>query len=449
MRFNKNNSVTPNMYIIIHISKKTSPFFINRNMLFFLINRGFYGLILTMREFNLTNNITTCLKQNRNTPRIALSLNFSINKPEKFAGEYLLMNRLLLKGTKKYSSEELATLLDENAIDLYTEMKYDYLRFRFVSLNEDFELALSILAEIIENTTFEEFEKEKEKLKGEILAELDSAKSKVSDLFTKTIYKNHFYGHSYTVILSEIDNVTQEDVKNAYKEILSNSDKAIALVGDIEADTTLDLLNNYLSFIPEPNKVVMEIEAPKNIKQEYAEIIKEDAQQAQIIQGWRVGSISSEDYPKLMLLNVILGASGLSSRLFLELREKKGLAYTVRSSYENHTKAAVFSIYIGTEPSNIETSIAGFKDEIEKIKTILVSDEELQNAKNNIIGKQQFITETNSQQANLMAYYAITGNPFNYQKEVIEKLKKVTPQELLDCANKYFTEDFVLTVLKP
>ena len=150
-----------------------------------------------------------------------------------------------------------------------------------------------------------------------------------------------------------------------------------------------------------------------------------------------------------MLLNVILGASGLSSRLFLELREKKGLAYTVRSSYENHKKAAVFSIYIGTEPSNIETSIAGFKEEIEKIKNILISEKELHNAKNNIIGRQQFITETNSQQANLMAYYAITGKPFDYQKSVIEALKNVTSEELKECANKYFTEDFVLAVLKP
>ena len=114
-----------------------------------------------MREFELTNGIKSCIKTNANTPRIALSLNFSINNPEKFAGEYHLMNKLLLKGTTKYSSEELSSILDENAIELYTEMKYDYLRFRFVSLNEDFELALSILADIIKNSTFAEFEKEK------------------------------------------------------------------------------------------------------------------------------------------------------------------------------------------------------------------------------------------------------------------------------------------------
>ena len=402
-----------------------------------------------MREFILNNGTKACLKLNKNTPRTALSVNFSITNPEANAGEYLLMNRLLLKGTKKYSSEELSIVLDENAIELSTEMKYDYLRFRFVALNEDFEKALEILSDIIQNSTFEEFEKEKTKLKGEIMAELDSAKVKVSDIFTKTIYKEHFYGHSYTIVLEGLDNVTLEDVKTSYQNIIDTSKKTLALVGDFDYTEAENLLNKHLGSIVNSTNTNSKIEEPSTIKNEYVELIKEDAQQAQIIQGWRVPSIDSEDYPRLMLLNVILGASGLSSRLFLELREKKGLAYTVRSSYETHLKGAVFSIYIGTEPSNIQTSIDGFKEEIEKIKTVFVSEEELQNAKNNIIGKQQFITETNAQQANLMAYYSIAGKDFTHQQNVIEALKKVTSEELKECANKYFTDDFVLAILKP
>ena len=398
-----------------------------------------------MREIYLKNNIRACIKRNENTPRIALTLNIAITKPEKSAGLYSLMNRLLLKGTSKYSSEELSNILDENAIELYTEMKSDYLRFRFVCLNEDFEKALSILNEIILNSTFEEFEKEKVKLKGELLAELDSARVKVSDLFTKTIYKNHYYGNSYTKILEEIDNVTKEDVVNAYKTILNNSVKTMALAGD--ADETL--LDKYIGVIPESIDLESEIPQPAELTNEYAELIKEDANQAQILQGWLVPQIGIDDYPVLMLLNVILGASGLSSRLFLELREKKGLAYTVRTAYEIHKKSAVFSIYIGTEPSNIQTSIEGFKEEIEKIKTIPVTEEELHNAKNNLIGKQQFVTETNGQQANMLAYYSIMGMPFDYQKELIEKVKQVTPEQIKACANKYFTENFVLAVLKP
>ena len=398
-----------------------------------------------MRELILNNNIKVCVKQNKNTPRVALTLNLSISEPEKFSGEYSLMNRLLLKGTKKYSSEELSTILDENAIDFSTEMKLDYLRFRFVCLNEDFEKALEILREVILNSSFDEFEKERVKLKGELTAELDSAKVKVSDLFTKTIYKNHYYGNSYTKVLETLDKINGDEVKQAYFNILKNSTKTLALVGDVD-DT---LLEKYLSDIPNSVETESHIVSPNPIKQEYGEIIKKDANQAQIIQGWIVPTIGEPEYPVFMLINVILGASGLSSRLFLELREKKGLAYTVRTSYETHRKSAVFSIYIGTEPSNIKTSIAGFKEEIEKIKTIPVSETELKNAVNNLIGKQQFVTETNSQQANMMAYYSIMGKPFEYQKAVVEMLHKVTPNDILSCANKYFTDDYVLSIIKP
>ena len=402
-----------------------------------------------MKEFKLNNGIQACVKINKNTPRIALSLNFSINEPEKYAGEYLLMNRLLLKGTQKYSSEELSAILDENAIDFCTEMKYDYLRFRFVALNEDFELALSMLEDIIKNSTFEEFEKERGKLKGELLAELDSAKVKVSDLFTKTIYKNHFYGNSYTRILEEIDKVSFEDIVSSYKKIVENSVKTIAIAGDIDSEYAEKVLNKHFADISASVNLISQINAPEKVNKEYVELIKEDAQQAQIIQGWRVPSINSEDYPKLMLLNIILGASGLSSRLFLELREKKGLAYTVRTSYEVYSKSSVFTIYIGTEPSNMQTSINVFNEEISKIKNVKVSDEELLNAKNNLIGKQQFITETNSQQANLMAYYSISGFPYSYQKDIIEKIKSVTSEDLIECANKYFTDDYVIAIIKP
>ena len=407
---------------------------------------GFYDKIKTMREFILKNGIKACIKQNKDTPRVALTFNISINDSEKIAGQYSIMNRLLLKGTKNLSSEELANVLDENAIELCTEMKSDYLRFRFVCLNEDFEKALSILSDIVLNSTFEEFDKERGKLKGELLAELDSAKVKVSDLFTKTIYKNHFYGHSYTKILEEIDNINKNEVVDAYNKILQTGRKTVALVGDIEEN---GLLEKYLGVVPASTENTSNISNPAPLKQEYTELIKEDANQAQILQGWRVGTISDKEYPMLMLLNIILGASGLSSRLFLELREKKGLAYTVRTSYETHIKSAVFSIYIGTEPSNIQTSIEGFKEEIEKIKNIPVGEEELHNAKNNLIGKQQFLSETNSQQANIMAYYSIMGKPFDYRNTIIEQIKSITAEELQACANKFFTDDYVLSVLKP
>lgn len=397
----------------------------------------------------LTNKIKIAYKQNKNTPRTALSFNININEPEKYAGTYSLMGRLLLQGTANRSAQELSNELDNNAIELSCDMKQDFLRFRLVCLNEDLPLALEILSDIINNSDFEQFDKEKEKMNGEIVAELDSARMKALDNYYKTLFDGHFYGHTYTKILENLDKITKEDVKSAYAEIIKTGQKVLSIVGDFDKTQVEALLEKNFAQIANSKTFGRNISVPTLAQAKTVEIIKEDSQQAQIIQGWIFPTFTSQDYPALVLLNVILGSCGLSSRLFLELRDKKGLAYTVRSLFETYSTCASFSIYIATEPKNIQVSLDGFGQEIDKLKKELVGEVELQNAKNNMIGKQQFVTETNSQQANLLAFYETMGLGFDYQEIMIEKIKQVTPEQIKDCANKYFDDKFVVSILKP
>lgn len=402
-----------------------------------------------MREFELTNGIKAVHKQNKNTPRTALSFNIAINKSEKSAGIYSLMNRLLLQGTKNRSSVELANELEENAIEISCDMKQDYLRFRLVCLNEDIELALEILNDIIDNSTFDDFEKEKIKLEGEIPAELDSARTRAMDNFVKTIFKDHFYGDTYTRVQENLPNIKKQDVIDAYKEIMTTGKKVLAFVGDMDFDSAKNLLNKTFGHIKNDQTSDSEIQTPVLKKAETVEYIKDDANQSHIFQGWLVPTFNSKEYAPFIVLNTVLGSSGLSSRLFCELRDKKGLAYTVRSTYDTYRTIANFNIYIATEPKNIKTSLDGFQEEIQKIKDVLVPEEELHNAKNNYIGKLQFISETNSQQANQMAHYAIFGLGFGFKEELIEKVKKVTSEEVQEIAKKYLNDISVVSILRP
>lgn len=397
----------------------------------------------------LKNNTELFYKRNKNTPRVALCLNFSIEEPEKGAGIHALMSRLFMQGTKNRSAQQIAEELDAYAIEFSSELKQDYLRFRFICLNEDFAKAIEIMTDIIKNSTFDEFEKELAKMTGEIVAELDSPRGKVSDAYYKTIFENHPYGNTYTKILENADNIKKQDVVDAYNKILNDSRKVMTIVGDIPLEEVMPQLEENFGTLP--NSV--EIDSEKNIpvlnEKKLAEVIKPDANQAHILQGWIVPTYLSEDYPALVLLNIMLGASGLSSRLFLELRDKKGLAYVVRSSFEPFDLCGSFSIYIATEPKNIEVSIAGFKEEIDKIRTLPVGEEELHNAKNNIIGKWAFMQETNNQQACILAHYGIQGLGFDFNAKLKEKIQSVTAEQIQDCANKYFNENYVLAVLKP
>lgn len=402
-----------------------------------------------MQEFKLKNNIISVFRHNKNTPRIGLSFNLSISDAENLPGTYCLMSRLLLQGTKSRTSEQIAKELDENAIEFYIDMKQDYLRFRFIALNEDFSHAVEIMSDVIKNSTFNEFEKEKTKMIGELTAEMDSARTKALDNYYKTLFEGHFYGHTYTKMLESLDKITKEDVMSAYNNIVSTSKKVLSLVGDIEFEEAKQILDEKLGDIQNEEKKEKTFAIPQLNEKKAVEIIKNDAQQAQIIQGWLMPTFDSEDYAPLILTNIMLGAAGLSSRLFLELREKKGLAYTVRSSYEPNEKCANLSIYIATEPKNVQICLDGFMEEIKKLKEIPVSEKELEDTKNNLIGKQQFVTETNAQQANQLAYYGIMSLGFDFQERIIEKVKEVSISDIQRVANKYFTENYVVSILRP
>ena len=396
----------------------------------------------------LKNNIEFFYKKNQDTPRSALCINFALCDYDNRPGVNALMARLLFQGTKTKTSEQIAEEFDSCGIDFVVEMKMDYLRFRFVSLNEDFEHAVELVADLIKNSTFEEFDKEKAKFSGELVAELDSPRQKTMDGFSKNIFEGHSYGASNTVVLENLPAVTKEMVVNAYDKLFKNGKKVITFVGDIDIDKVENILNANLGDIP-AGAALSEFKSPAPLKDKKEIDIIHNANQAHIIKGWRTQTFDSADYPALLLLNIILGASGLSSRLFLELRDKKGLAYVVRSSYEAFLLGAGFSIYIATEPKNIEVSLKGFDEEIEKIKTIEVSEDELENAKTNLAGKWAFTFETNSQQACCYAQYGILGLGFDFYDNIKERLKHVTAEQLKDCAGKYFNEKYVLAVLKP
>lgn len=401
------------------------------------------------REERLNNNIDLFYKRNENTPRVAFCMNFSLNQVEKFPGLYTVMTRLFMQGTKNRTAEQLAEEFDRYAIDFICELKQDYLRFKFVCLNEDFDKALELLEDVVKNTTFEDFDREIVKMQGEITAELDSPRARALENYYKNLFDGHNYGHTYTRILDNIPNLKKEDTIAAYDTILNNSKKVITFVGDIDFETVYEKANEKFNSLPVSVDDKPELAKAQLTESKDVEIIKQDLNQAHIVKGWLVPSYDSEEYPVLMLLNIILGASGLSSRLFLELRDKKGLAYVVRSSYEALSLGANFAIYIATEPKNIQVSLDGFREEIEKIRTIPVSEEELENARNNLLGKWAFTQETNNQQACLYAHYGVLGLGFDFNARMKEKIKTVTADQIKSYAEKYFNNVSVLSIIKP
>lgn len=408
-----------------------------------------------MKHYN-KNGLDIILQNEKMTPRTSISIFFKVDKKEKFFGVNSLLARLMLQGTKALSAETLAQTLENACIDTSVKSKQDYLKVTSVFLNEDFNLAVDILADIIENSTFDDFSKEVFKIKGEIVSDLDNAKMKLTDAFVKNIFSEHPYSSTHTTILEDIDKITKEDIVSAHKTIL-NSKKVISIVGDLSTigdseEKILETIENKFGFMK--NKIENnEIEAKfkNDLKEDkLVWITKNDASQAQILQGWLVDSYNNrQKSAKIAVLNNILGSSGLSSRLFVNLRDKKGLAYNVRSQYEMLLRSAVFNMYIGTQPINIEKSLLGFKDELQKLADTNPDEIELKGAKENIKGRVKYFKQNNAQISSILGYDFIMDLGFDYDENFLEEINKVTGADVSETAKELLNMPKLIAIIAP
>lgn len=396
------------------------------------------------------NNTNVVYENIKDTPRCAIYLYFETDKPFPYEGVHILEGNLLLQGTKTKTAEQIASELENLGIEVSIDSRLDFLKISIVCLMEDIDFALDTVNDILLNSTFNSFEKEVYKFKGDTISSLDSPVTKASDAFYREIFKNHKYSLTSTKLLETVDNMKKEDVINYHNNLLSGR-KIISIAADIQ---------NENEFI---NKVVSKLNSMKNSSQinqindeiktyepNIVKIAKNDAKQAQIFQGFITEGLYSKDYPKLCVLNNVLGASGLSSRLFVELRDKKGLAYTVRSSYKTMKHGSLIMLYIGTEPTNIKKSLEGFRYEIERLIKDPPRKDELQGAIENYIGKfKYFYTQTNSQIAGANGWNWIMNLGFDFHTVILDEIKKVTRDDIIECTDKYLLKDPVTVVLAP
>lgn len=403
-----------------------------------------------IETLKLSNGLKVILKNNPNTPR--LSLNIFINSGiqyESKAGVASLAGRMLLQGTKTRTAEQIAQEIDNNALDINIDSKQDYTKVKSTFLNEDLGVVVDILSDILKNSTFENFEKEKAKFKGEIGVDLDSTRVKAVDNLVKNMYSNHPYGNTHTKILEVLEDVNADIAMEYYQSTLSANNMNIVVVGDFDKANLLDLLEKGFGDIESKDVKPLNLNKVELSEDKTVTIEKHDAAQAQVLQGWVVPSILHEDYAALSVLNTILGSCGLSSRLFVELRDKQGLAYVVRSSYEPLKHSGNFTVYIATEPKNIQVSLDGFKNEIKKLQNEPVDEKELKSAIQNIIGKRAFFHETNTQQAHYLGYYDIIGLGIEYDEKINEKIKNITAQDVQKAAQKYLSTKSIVSLLAP
>ncbi len=384
-----------------------------------------------MQTATLSSGLPVLFQYARKTPRIALAVTFAGGKMREVTpGTAQLAGHLLLKGTATRSAEALAQELDAHAIALQDMVLCDLSSLSAVFLNRELAHTLEIIHDILTASTFADFAKEKVRLLGAINTALDVPRELAGDLLNAALFAGHPYGNTGTAIMDAAERLDVAQVRQLISAEQYPQGMNITLVGDVPLDEILPLLETAFGSLT-AGVPVAEPAPPAALTEDIlVRRVRPDAQQAQVFQGWHAPALGSPQQAAFSVMNTILGVGGLSSRLFRELRDKQGLAYTVRSQYALMRQVSEFSVTIGTSPENIEKAQRGFTEQIVRMQQELVSDDELSGAKGRMRGSYVLGHETNSQYCQDYSFKHITGVGPDYGARLLEKIETVTKEQV-------------------
>lgn len=405
------------------------------------------------QEYKLSNGSTLLYTPNTSNDIIAISIFARGGKlVENISGVANIAALGMMKGTKNYSPIELSQFLEDNGIKISPAVSADTFSITVLTTKEEYDKTLAILDEIINNANFDEIELGKIKADklSQIKSNKDNAIQRALEKYRELIFPNSNYSISSNILEKNIPNITREDVINYYNRIFEPQNLVISINGNVDKEKTINELNNIFNSensnngfeYGRYNSKVPSISAPTTIVQNMP-----STETAWIILGWQTaGTDNKKDFATLQVIDSLLG-SGMSSRLFKDLREKQGLAYQLGSGYSAHALRGSFMLYIGTKTSTLEQAKEGLFAEIKRLKTEYVGDKELKDAKEKLIGNYIIGLETNLDKASTLGGYEALGVGYEFDTQYQELINSVKDTDILEVANKYFNDNYVLSIV--
>ena len=344
---------------------------------------------------------------------------------------------MVFKGTATRSAEEIAALIDGIGGHLDAFTSREATAFTAKVLDERLPLALDILADMTLHPAFRDEDIEKEK--GVVLEELkmdeDNPDYLIHDLFTSNFWKKHALGRSIIGTKRSIKAFSQSQLRDFFERKFHAGNLLITAAGRLEHGDFVQEVSQRFGVVPGRDP---EPDAPS--PKPRAEIVfrkKRSLEQVHLCLGVPIHSMTDPRRFVSYLLSTILGG-GFSSRLFLKIRERAGLAYSVYSDLNLYADVGALTVDAGTSLESLEKVIAYTLEEFRDLKENLVQDEELRRAKDHLKGSIMLSLEsTSSRMSNLARQESYFGRTFTMD-EINESIEQVTAQQIRELAGEWF-----------
>lgn len=404
-----------------------------------------------IQKLVLDNGITLLIVENQAADLIAARIFLKAagtryESPAK-AGLSHLVASVITKGTTNLSSVEIAEKVESVGASLGADAATDYFLFGLKTVSSDFPTILHLAAEILRQPSFPEAE-----IQLEANLTIQSIKSQQEQPFNiafdrlrRAIYRSHPYGFSVLGTIETVSELTGDDLRQYHQTHFRPDNIIVSISGRIDSERARELVENTFGDWQNPTESIPNLQLPDIFHQPRSERETQNTQQSIVMLGYLTAAVKNEDYSALKLISTYLG-NGLSSRLFVELREKRGLAYDVSAIYPTRLDRAQFVTYMGTAPENTQTAIDGLRYEVDRLRTTKLTSEELQTSKNKLLGQYALSKQTNADLAQTYGWYESIGLGLEFDRLFQANINAVESETILDVANKYFTEPYLSVV---
>jgi predicted Zn-dependent peptidase len=403
-------------------------------------------------ETVLPGGVTVVSEKMEGVRSLALGLWFAVgsrDEPQPMAGMSHFLEHMMFKGTPTRSAKDISDEFERMGAELnaFTSKEYTCYYGRF--LDEHLERATGILADMVQHSMFkrEHVLSEREVVLEEIHLHEDTPDEKVHDVFASALMPEHPLGLRILGLADTVGGFGSRDAAGYFRDLYKPERLVVAAAGSVDHSRLVELTAGLLDALPDDGGGERALAEPS--ARAATVVNPKETEQAHICLGSLGLSADSEDRFTLAVLDGLLGG-GMSSRLFQEIREKRGLAYSVYSYHSLFVETGSVVVYAGTRPANALEVVRLIREELGRISSEPVSAEELSRTKEHLKGQLVLGLESTRNRMSRLGKARATGSEILSLDELVARIDSVTEDDIRKLSELLFAPDRqVLAVVGP
>jgi len=377
--------------------------------------------------------------------RDSLSIGVWINagaryESEREGGISHFLEHLLFKGTSKRSAEEIKEAIEGRGGAMNGFTSEEFTCYLVKVLNRDMGTALDVLSDMVLRPRLspKDIEKERTVIKEEIKMYLDLPSHHVHDLLVEMLWPEQPLGRNLAGTVETVSAITPEDIRGYKSRFYNPSNIVIAACGNMRHRDFFDSCEKHFKSAPRGRKSAFK-KATERQEKPRLKILSKETEQTHLAMGMHAFGRNDPDRYTLTLLHIILGGN-MSSRLFRELREKRGLVYEIGTHAKKFYDTGAFLISAGLDTKKIIRSLDLMTKEIKTMKTKLVGKDEFERAKEFYRGQLLLGLEDTADHMLWMGEYMSADGKIPAPGEILHKIDKITPDDIRRVAKRIFND---------